>query len=84
MAGGRGANGRFRRLGLLVRRLISDGTLPDGYAGDDGTGLIFEGTQLTDCVSETEGAGTWQLSRRPDGSVSEVPLPTRLLLPAPE
>ena len=62
-----------------IHRLISDGTLPDGYASDDGTGLIFEGTQLTDCVTETEGATTWQLSRRPDGTVSEVALPTRLL-----
>jgi peptidase E len=62
-----------------IHRLISDGTLPDGYASDNGTGLIFEGTQLTDCVTETEGATTWQLSRRPDGSISEVPLPTRLL-----
>jgi len=62
-----------------IHRLISDGTLPDGYASDDGSGLIFEGTQLTDCVTETEGATTWRLSRRPDGTVSEVALPTRLL-----
>jgi peptidase E len=62
-----------------IHRLIGDGTLPDGYASDDGTGLVFEGAELVDCVTETEGATTWQLTRRPDGTVSEVALPTRLL-----
>ncbi len=27
-----------------IHRLIADGTLPEGYASDDGTGLVFEGT----------------------------------------
>jgi peptidase E len=62
-----------------IHRLIGEGVLPDGYASDDGTGLIFEGTDLVDCVTETEGARTWQITRRPDGTVSESPLPTRLL-----
>jgi len=62
-----------------IHALIGDGTLPDGYASDDGTGLVFEGTQLVDCISETEGATTWQLTRQPDGTVLEVALPTRLL-----
>ncbi|HEY1920815.1 MAG TPA: peptidase E [Streptosporangiaceae bacterium] len=62
-----------------IHKLISDGTLPDGYASDNGTGLIFEGTELTDCISDTEGGRTWQISRQTDGTISEVPLPTRLL-----
>jgi peptidase E len=62
-----------------IHRLIADGTLPDGYASDNGTGLIFEGTRLVDCVTETEGATTWQITRRPDGTVNEVALPTRFL-----
>jgi len=64
-----------------IHRLIGEGVLPDGYASDNGTGLIFEGTELVDCVTETDGARTWQLTRRPDGSVNEVALPTRLLSP---
>ena len=47
--------------------------MPDGYATDNGTGLVFAGTELVD------GARTWQMTRRPDGTVSEIPLPTRLL-----
>ena len=62
-----------------IHRLIADGTLPDGYATDNGTGLIFQGTSLVDCVTEVEGAQTWQITRRPDGSVEETALPTRLL-----
>ncbi len=62
-----------------IHRLIGEGALPDGYASDNGTGLIFEGTDLVDCVTEVDGARTWQMTRRPDGTVDEVPLPTRLL-----
>ena len=29
-----------------IHRLIGEGTLPEGYASDDGTGLVFEGTDL--------------------------------------
>ena len=64
-----------------IHRLIAEGTLPDGYASDNGTGLVFEGTELVDCITEAEGAMTWQITRRPDGSISETPLPTRLLSP---
>ena len=62
-----------------IHRLIADGTLPDGYATDNGTGLIFENTELVDCVTEVEGASTWRITRRPDGTVEETALPTRLL-----
>jgi peptidase E len=62
-----------------IHRLIRESALPDGYASDNGTGLIFEGTDLVDCVTEVDGARTWQLTRRPDGTVNEILLPTRLL-----
>jgi peptidase E len=62
-----------------IHRLIEEGILPDGYASDNGTGLIFEGTDLVDCVTEVDGARTWQMTRRDDGTVEEIPLPTRLL-----
>jgi hypothetical protein len=32
-----------------------------------------------DCVTEVEGAQTWHITRRPDGTVEETALPTRLL-----
>jgi hypothetical protein len=62
-----------------IYKLIGDGALPEGYASDDGTGLVFEGTELVDCVTEVEGAQTWHITRRPDGTVEETALPTRLL-----
>ena len=62
-----------------IHRLIREGIVPDGYASDNGTGLIFEGTDLVDCVTEVDGARTWQMTRSPDGTVKESPLPTRLL-----
>jgi peptidase E len=62
-----------------IHRLIREGTLPDGYATDNGTGLVFEGTELVDCVTEVDGARTWQMTRLPDGAIEETPLPTRLL-----
>ncbi len=62
-----------------IHRLIGAGELPDGYATDNGTGLIFEGTELVDRITEVEGATTWRMVRRPDGTVEETALPTRLL-----
>jgi peptidase E len=62
-----------------IHRLIGDGTLPDGYATDNGTALIFENTGLVDCVTEVDGASTWRITRLPDGTVEETALPTRLL-----
>jgi peptidase E len=62
-----------------IHQLIGAGILPDGFATDNGTGLVFEGTELVDCVSEIEGATSWRIVRRPDGSVEETALPTRLL-----
>ncbi|HTT51465.1 MAG TPA: peptidase E [Streptosporangiaceae bacterium] len=61
-----------------IHRLIGEGVLPDGYATDNGTGLIFENTELVDCISEVDGASTWRITRRPDGTVEETALPTRL------
>ena len=47
----------------LYQRLIADGTLPDGYATDDGTGLVYHGTELTETVTEIQGKGTYRVTR---------------------
>jgi len=62
-----------------IHRLIGEGALPDGYATDNGTGLVFEGVDLVDCISEVDGAKTWRIIRRPDGTIDETALPTRFL-----
>jgi len=47
----------------LYQRLVADGTLPDGYATDDGTGLLYRGTQMTEALSEIKGKGTYRVTR---------------------
>lgn len=56
----------------LFRRLIAEGVLPDGYATDNGAGLVYRGTELHEAISEKEGEWrTWSgemrkaLSRQP-------------------
>ncbi len=64
----------------LFQGLIAKGTLPDGYATEDGTGLLFRGTELVEAVSEIKGKVAYRVTRRGDG-VYEEPLATRLLAP---
>ena len=40
----------------LLRRLISDGTLPAGYATDDGAGVLYRGTDFVQALSERDDA----------------------------
>jgi peptidase E len=65
-----------------MHEFIADGTLGDGYATDDGAGLVYRGTVMTEVVADREGKRGYELKRAADGSVTETPLPTRLLQPA--
>jgi peptidase E len=62
----------------LIHRLIAAGTLPDGYATENGTGLVFFGTELVDAFTEVEGKTAYALTRHGD-TTREEPLDTRLL-----
>ena len=62
----------------LYQRLIADGTLPDGYATDDGTGLVYHGTGLTETVTEVRGKGTYRVTRE-DGKAREERIEPRVL-----
>jgi peptidase E len=62
----------------LIHQLIADGTLPDGYASDNGTGLVYFGTDLHEAVSEQPGKFCYEITRAGD-SARERPLPTRSL-----
>lgn len=55
----------------LFQRLIAEGTLPDGFATDDGVGLVYRGTELEEAVSEIEGKGAYSVRRDGDRSVEE-------------
>jgi peptidase E len=62
----------------LIHRLIAEGVLPDGYATENGTGLVFFGTELQDAFTEVEGKLAYSMTR--EGTATrEVALETRLL-----
>ena len=81
------AKGVAQRAELLERvladvygegRLVAEGVLPDGYATENGTGLVFFGTELQDAFTEAEGKLAYSLTR--DGTTTrEVALETRSL-----
>jgi peptidase E len=58
----------------LFQRLISDGTLPAGYATDDGAGVLYRGTDFIEAVSERDGAASYFVDKE-----GEVRLETRRL-----
>ncbi len=63
----------------LFQSLIADGTLPAGYATDDGAGVLYRGTEFVEAVSEKDGAGAYFVERAADGTAVETALDTRRL-----
>jgi len=63
----------------LYQRLIAEGVVPDGYATDDGTGLVFFGQELHEAITELDGTSAYSVRRGADGQAVETALPTRLL-----
>ena len=62
----------------LFQKLIADGTLPGGYATDDGTGLVYQGTALTETVTEIRGKGTYRVTMD-GGEIREERIEPRVL-----
>lgn len=66
----------------LFQSLIADGTLPAGYATDDGAGVLYRGTEFAEAVTERDGKRAYYVERGPDGDANaavETPLETRRL-----
>jgi peptidase E len=65
----------------LYQRLVADGTLPAGYATDDGVGLHYQGATLVEALSDTSGSAAYHV--RPDGhgGAVETVIEPRLLEP---
>jgi peptidase E len=61
----------------LFQSLIADGTLPPGYATDDGAGLLYRGTEMVEALVERDRAGAYRVERAPDNAAVETPLDTR-------
>ncbi|WP_250287135.1 Type 1 glutamine amidotransferase-like domain-containing protein, partial [Frankia sp. CiP1_Cm_nod2] len=49
----------------LYQKLVADGTLPAGWATDDGAGLHFRGTELVEAVADRPGVYAWRVQRIP-------------------
>jgi peptidase E len=62
----------------LIHQLVAAGTLPNGYATDNGAGLIYPGTELHEAITEKSGALAYEIERQGD-SAREAPIPTRQL-----
>lgn len=65
----------------LFQSLVADGTLPDGYATDDGVGLYYRGTTLVEAVAERDDVAAYQVVRRDDGTAHESVITPRRLSP---
>jgi peptidase E len=62
----------------LFQSLIADGSLPAGYATDDGAGLVYRGTDFVEAVSERDGAAAYFVEVD-DGAAVERRVDTRRL-----
>ena len=64
---------------LKFHQLIASGELPEGYATDDGAGLVYQEKILREAVTEIAGSRAYAVTRNEAGQALEVALPTRLL-----
>lgn len=63
----------------LVRELVAEGTLGPALCTDDGTGLLFRGTELVEAVAEIDEVRATRIERGADGTAVETDLPLRRL-----
>ena len=63
----------------LLHKLVGDELLPTAHATDDGVGLIYEGTELVEAVSDRPDAAAYVVERRADGGVAETRIEPRAL-----
>ena len=59
--------------------LVGSGELPAGYAADDGVGLLFNGTDLTEIVAVLPETRAYRVERTGSGGADEAPLRPRRL-----
>jgi hypothetical protein len=45
--------------------------LPDGFATDDGVGLVYRGTELAGAVTEVRGKAAYAVRRQGDAAVED-------------
>ena len=63
----------------LLQRLVAEQVLPISHATDDGVGLVYEGTNLVEAVSDRADAAAYVVERGPGGAAVETRIEPRLL-----
>lgn len=61
------------------RELVADGKLPAGYATEDGTGLLYAGTELLEAITILPGKHAWHVAPDDGGGYTERALVPRLI-----
>jgi peptidase E len=64
---------------LVYRRLVAEGALPPGYATEDGVGLHYVGTELSEAVTIRPGARAWLVRPAADGGWAEEAVTPRMI-----
>ena len=63
----------------VFRELIATGALPAGYATEDGTGLLYAGTELLEAVTILPGKHVWYVTPDGTGHYAEQAIVPRLI-----
>lgn len=63
----------------LFHKLIGAGTLPAGYATDNGVGVYYRGTEFVEAVADRDNVAAYWVERTTDGAVSETRIEPRRL-----
>jgi peptidase E len=63
----------------IYRRMVADGTLPAGYASEDGVGLHYVDTELHEAISIVPGKRAWRVEPDPAGGYQDEPIAARLI-----
>ena len=58
---------------------VGSGALPDGFAADDGVGVLFNGHQLEEVVASLPGQHAYRVERKKGSAVEETQLRAQLL-----
>jgi peptidase E len=63
----------------LLQKLVAEGSLPTAYATDDGVGLVYRGTRMTEAVAQLPEKLAYLVERGEDAEARETPIKPRLL-----
>jgi peptidase E len=63
----------------VFRELVAAGTLPAGYATEDGVGLLYAGTELVEAVTILPGKHAWHVTPDGNGGYAEQAIVPRLI-----